>query len=217
MKKDSDELCRKNGLSITVKGENSLRAYDMKKYKAIEKDLLGKGKSYVFECYRTVEEVKKQAINKKDFISKMKDKGYETNWTDNRKYITFSNIERKEKGEKKYKIRNSNLEKTFDKPFGKEDLKRGFERNDERRRTEQEARKQLDRARNIDNEAGTGDTDTIIENINQSIRNARDAVGIDESQRRDRYAKEESIKCEQDRVRKQKAIERNSKSIGFER
>lgn len=217
MKKDSDELCRKNGLSITVKGENSLRAYDMKKYKAIEKDLLGKGRSYVFECYRTVKEVKKQAINKKDFISKMKDKGYETNWTDNRKYITFSNIERKEKGEKKYKIRNSNLEKTFDKPFGKEDLKRGFERNDERRRTEQEARKQLDRARNIDNEAGTGDTDTIIENINQSIRNARDAVGTDESQRRDRYAKEESIKCEQDRVRKQKAIERNSKSIGFER
>lgn len=48
----------------------------------------------------------KSAINKETFIQKMYNKGWKTNWSENRKYITFINNEGK-------KVRNSNIEKTF--------------------------------------------------------------------------------------------------------
>lgn len=207
MKKDSDEICRENGLSITVKGKNSLRAYDMKKYKVIEKDLLGKGKSYVYQCYKAVEEVKEKAVSREDFVAKMKDRGYETNWKDTRKNITF-------KDQEGNKIRNSNLEKTFDKSFGKEDLERGFERNDERTRAERKAREQLERAKELNRGTGTDDKRAVVDNLNTSIRNANNAVSIDESQRNDRLAKEQSIEREQSRDRAEKSIRNQSK--GFE-
>lgn len=217
MKNDSDDLCRENGLSVTVKGENSLRAYDMKKYKALERGTTSDYKSYVYKCYKSVTDVKEKAINKEDFIKKMKDKGYDTQWSDTRKNITFTDVERKNKGEKKYKVRNSNLEKTFDKPFGKEDLERGFERNFERTRTERQARKQLKRAKELSRGTGTDDTKSVIDNLNTSIRNANHAVSVDESQRSDRIAKEESFKREQDRAGEPKVVERSTKSIGYER
>lgn len=216
MKDMSDDICREHGKSICVKNDE-LGIYSGKKYKAFERAMTSDYKSYVHECYKAISKVKEQAINKEDFVTKMRDEGFDTNWKDNRKHITFTDIERENHGEKKCKVRNSNLEKTYKEPFGKEDLERGFERNYESKRTEQQAREQLERAKEVGRGTGTGDTDTIIENINQSIRNARDAVSVDERQRRDRIAKEESVKREQERAKVEKSIRNQSKQTGIER
>ena len=216
MKDMSDDICREHGKSICVKNDQ-LGIYSSKKYKAFERAMTSDYKGYIHECYEALSEVKGQAINKEDFIDKMRDKGFETNWTDNRKHITFTDIERENHGEKKCKVRNSNLEKTYKESFGKEDLERGFERNYESERTEQQAREQLERVKDVGRGTGTGDTDAIINDINQSIRSSRDAVGIDERQRRDRIAKEESIKREQERAKVERSIRNQSKQTGIER
>jgi hypothetical protein len=203
MKEHSDELCRQNGLSITVKGENSLRAYDMKKYKVIEKDLIGQGKSYVYQCYTAVDEVRDKAVDREDFIAKMKEKGYETTWSDKRKHVTF-------KDQEGNKVRNSNLEKTFDKSFGKEDLERGFERNDERERVNHQARRQLDRAVGADTGIELGDIKATIGkagNANDAERARREAQRTDEICRRE----------QEERARQQKTFKRNTKSSTIER
>ncbi len=216
MKDMSDDLCREHGKSICVKNDE-LGIYSSKKYKAFERAMTSDYKGYIHECYEALSEVKGQAINKEDFIDKMRDKGFETNWTDNRKHVTYTDIERENHGEKKCKVRNSNLEKTYKESFGKEDLERGFERNYESERAEQQAREQLERAKEVSSGTGTGNTDVLINNIKQSIKNARDAVSTDERQRRDRLAKEESIKREQNRAREQKIAERNARSSTIER
>jgi hypothetical protein len=59
-----------------------------------------------------------------------------------------------------------------------------------------------------------GDTSSILEKLNSTIRDAKDAVSLDDSERNDRLAQEQSVKREQDRAREQKAIERSSR--GFE-
>ena len=210
MKEYSDELCKANGLSVTVKGENSLRAYDMKKYKVIEKDLMGQGKSYVYQCFKAVDEVKDKAISREDFIAKMKDKGYETNWSDTRKHVTF-------KDQEGNKVRNSNLEKTFDKPLGKGDLENGFERNAERTSTERRAKEQLERAKELNRGTSTDDTRAVIDNLNATIDSARNAVSIDDSERRDRIAKEQSLEREQSRDRIEKGFGREPKGFEIER
>lgn len=60
----------------------------------------------VIDCAKAVMDSIKSAINKETFIKKLYNKGWKTNWSENRKYITFINNEGK-------KVRNSNIEKTF--------------------------------------------------------------------------------------------------------
>jgi hypothetical protein len=127
LKDYSDKLCIENGLSICTKN-NQATAYKKEKYKAIEKAVTGENgyKSYLTECYKAVKNVAGKAVSREDFISKLKQLGYETVWS-NRKYITFINADGK-------KIRNSNLTKTFKDDFGKEALENGFKINDKRKR-----------------------------------------------------------------------------------
>lgn len=123
--------CKEQGLVVAEK-KDDITSWNKDKYKALEKGITSNYKSYVLDCYKAVTEAKENAISKEDFISKMKEKGYETIWSDKRKYITFEDISRKSSGEAKYKIRNSNLEKTFKEDFTKEGLENGFKTNFER-------------------------------------------------------------------------------------
>jgi hypothetical protein len=117
----SDTLVQERGLSITPKGQE-ITSFKQPKYRAIERGINTQYKSYLFECRNAVAEVSKSAINRTDFIEKMEERGYKTTWSDERKYITFEDKEGN-------KIRNSNLEKTFKKPYGKEELEHEFTRN----------------------------------------------------------------------------------------
>ena len=135
-KEHSDKICAEHGLSITEKGktfEQSARedmtAWSKDKYNLLEKADQGKSKSYVLECAKAVMDCKEQATSKEDFVRLMAEKGYQTDYPDKHKYVTFTDIDGQ-------KVRNSNLEKTFHIPFGKEQLEHEFEQNARSREAE---------------------------------------------------------------------------------
>ena len=123
MKDKANEMSKERGLSVPVKG-NEITVYPKNKYKALERAIESGGeyKSYVLDCYKAVSFASRSAIGQDDFIDKMKTAGYETNWTDKHKHITFTD-------QNGNKVRAANLEKTFKEPVGKENLLNGFERN----------------------------------------------------------------------------------------
>jgi hypothetical protein len=118
---DCNNISREHGLSVPVKSEE-ITANKLSKYKALERSITGDYKSYVLDCYKAADIAKKTATNRENFIAKMKKQGFETNWIDNRKYVTFTDKDGN-------KVRNSNLEKTFKEPFSKESLEQEFEKN----------------------------------------------------------------------------------------
>ena len=65
--------------------------------------------------------------SKEKFIEKMKQFGWNVNWTEKRKHITFQNQDGK-------KVRDSNLSKTFHLDISKEELENEFDRNRQKAR-----------------------------------------------------------------------------------
>lgn len=138
-KEHSDKLCLEHGLSITEKGKTfdgqqreDMTAWSKDKYNLLEKADQGKVKSYVLDCAKAVMDSKELATSKEDFVRLMAEKGYKTDYQDNHKYVTFTDIEGQ-------KVRNSNLEKTFHIPFGKEQLEHEFTENARSREAERTA------------------------------------------------------------------------------
>jgi len=80
----SDDLCRKYGLIITKgkKGNHINRG----EYRTKDK-----GMSWKYELFLAVKHCKWTSKSKEDFINNMNKLGYSVNWTDERKYITFTN------------------------------------------------------------------------------------------------------------------------------
>jgi hypothetical protein len=116
LKDYSDDLCRKRDLIITKgKKGNHINRGEFR-----TKD---KGRSWKYELYLAIKKVKWCSKSKEDFISNMNKLGYKVNWTDNRKYITFTNPEGK-------KCRNRKLYPPEN--FTKEALSKSFELNIQR-------------------------------------------------------------------------------------
>lgn len=118
-KKDlNDEICLSYGIdnnkNIRHKGE--VVAYDKDKYQIIKKGA---------DITRLAEKIIKNmqvSTSKEDFILKMKNDGYFTEWSETKKNIVFT-VEANILQGKKDKFRLSNLEKTFNIPeFNKEKL-----------------------------------------------------------------------------------------------
>ena len=89
MKKINDEICEREGLSITKSEKDVLTSFNSKKYKAIEKSLQGKYKSYIIDLWHSVNMTLKKSTSKEEFIKLMEQKKYKVNWIDTRKNITF--------------------------------------------------------------------------------------------------------------------------------
>ncbi|NLC67120.1 MAG: relaxase/mobilization nuclease domain-containing protein [Clostridium sp.] len=110
------------------KEQGKISSLNHNKYQAIKRDIQGDYKSYILETAKAVKRSQEKAISKDDFIKEMDKEGYNTNWIDTRKHITFIN---KESGKR---VRLANLEKTFnDSDFTKGGLISEFERNYEER------------------------------------------------------------------------------------
>lgn len=133
MKEFTNEMCLERGLTVAQKGkdfygqpleEGHVRAWSKDKYHLLQNE--GK-KSYVVECALAVLEVKEQSCSREEFIKGMEQRGWQVNWTSKRKNITFINDEGK-------KVRDSNLNKTFNMKITKEALLNEFERQAENRR-----------------------------------------------------------------------------------
>lgn len=131
MKELSNTLCLEHGFSVCELGKKKsfngkeregVVSNDMNKYQFLKKAKEGKVKSYVQDTAVAVYQAMQNSCSKEDFIQCLEQKGYVVNWQENHKYITFINQDGK-------KVRNSNLEKTYNMKVGKEELLEIFRKN----------------------------------------------------------------------------------------
>jgi hypothetical protein len=135
MKEISNQISRENGLTVPEKSQEKgkITSFNQGKYQAMKRHFEGNYNSYVIDTAVAVSQVKETATSKYEFIDKMEQQGYKTNWKDTSKNVTFIN---QETGKR---VRLSNLEKTFnDNSFTKGGLINEFERNKAERGTSKE-------------------------------------------------------------------------------
>ena len=253
MKDLSDKICLEHGFSLTQKGRTfdgkereEITAYTKEQYRLLQKAEQGKAKSYVQDVALAVMDCREQSQNREQFIELMNANGYGVIWTDNRKYITFTDIARQKQGEKQCKIRNNKLEKYYHTDFSKEGLEREFADN---ARKQQEKHNQAVRANTIAQHGRVAviDTRTVIkesgavldqsetisdklrldrENTRTVLRQADTKVKSSTASRTDREAERERLRAEESRrfteqtERERKALEEQSRKKsrgGFER
>ena len=137
MKQLTNQMCRERGLTVVEKGKHfdgsqiekgEVIAWSKDKYNLFRQQVKD---SFVADCVMAVLKALENCISKEKFIEKMKQFGWNVNWTEKRKHITFQNQDGK-------KVRDSNLSKTFHLDISKEDLENEFDRNYERVRAEAE-------------------------------------------------------------------------------
>ena len=137
MKQLTNQMCREHGLTVAEKGKHfdgsqiekgEVITWSKDKYNLFCQQVKD---SFVADCAMAVLKALENCISKEKFIEKMKQFGWNVNWTEKRKHITFQNQDGK-------KVRDSNLSKTFHLDISKEDLENEFDRNYERVRAEAE-------------------------------------------------------------------------------
>ena len=153
MKDLSDKICLEHGLSLTQKGRTfdgkereETTAYTKEQYRLLKRAEQGEIKSYVQDIALAIMDCRERATSHSEFVEMMLAQGYGVKWSDNLKYITFTDLERQRQGEKQCKIRNSKLEKYYHTDFSKEGLEREFADN---ARKQQEEHNQAVRANTI--------------------------------------------------------------------
>lgn len=200
LKDRCNEQSRQQGLHVPEKGKTfegeereETVAWLKETYRLLKKAEQGEVKSYVQDIALAVLDCKEQATSQEDFISRMEQKGYKTDWQDNHKYITWTDLARETAGEKTCKIRNNKLQKYYNMDFGKEGLEREFEVNArkkaEREHTEQHAREQLaaHRGAEPDNSgAATASVRAIIDELRADERTAEQKRNDKIAERKDR-------------------------------
>ena len=139
MKDLSDEICRRHGLTVCERGKTfrdepveETSAYTKEKYRFLKAAEAGKVKSYVQDTALAVMEAMDEAVSRESFVDCMNRLGYQVDWQDSHKYITFTDPEG-------MKVRNRNLTKTYHLNVEKEDLLRVFEENARGKEREQAA------------------------------------------------------------------------------
>ena len=137
MKQLTNQMCRERGLTVVEKGKHfdgsqiekgEVIAWSKDKYNLFRQQVKD---SFVADCAMAVLKALENCISKEKFIEKMKQFGWNVNWTEKRKHITFQKQDGK-------KVRDSNLSKTFHLDISKEGLENEFDRNYERVRAEAE-------------------------------------------------------------------------------
>ena len=128
MKQLTNQMCRERGLTVAEKGKHfdgsqiekgEVIAWSKDKYNLFRQQVKD---SFVVDCAMAVLKALENCISKEKFIEKMKQFGWNVNWTEKRKHITFQNQEGK-------KVRDSNLFKTFHLDISKEGLENEFNGN----------------------------------------------------------------------------------------
>ena len=131
MKQFTNQMCRERGLTVAEKGKHfdgsqiekgEVIVWSKDKYNLFRQQVKD---SFVADCAMAVLKALENCISKEKFIEKMKQFGWNVNWTEKRKHITFQNQDGK-------KVRDSNLSKTFHLDISKEVLENEFDRNYER-------------------------------------------------------------------------------------
>lgn len=87
LKRYSDEICLQIGASVIPKKENT------KHIKRNEYRVAERGESWKFKLMNAIDLCIAENNNKEEFIKTMNKLGYQVNWTDTRKYITYTTPE----------------------------------------------------------------------------------------------------------------------------
>ena len=123
----TNDLCLQLGHTIAQKGKHfdgtPIEEWDVTTWSKDKYNLLRNDKKtgYVEKCGRAIMETLPQSASREEFIDNMKQKGWTVHWHDKRKHIVFEN-------ENGNKVRDTNIEKTFNKDVSKEALLHEFER-----------------------------------------------------------------------------------------
>lgn len=112
LKDYSDELCLEIGASVTPKKEKT-NYIKRNEYRVAEQ-----GKSWKFKLINAIDLSLAENSNKEEFIKSMNKLGYQVNWTDTRKYITYTTPEG-------YKCRDNKL---YDEKYSKGAMENEFRR-----------------------------------------------------------------------------------------
>ena len=103
MKQLTNQMCRERGLTVVEKGKHfdgsqiekeEVIAWSKDKYNLFRQQVKD---SFVADCAMAVLKALESCINKEKFIEKMKQFGWNVNWTEKRKHITFQNQAEREK------------------------------------------------------------------------------------------------------------------------
>ena len=133
MKQLTNQMCRERGLTVAEKGKHfdgsqiekgEVIVWSKYKYNLFRQQVKD---SFVADCAMAVLKALENCISKEKFIEKMRQFGWNVNWTEKRKHITFQNQDGK-------KVRDSNLSKTFHLDISKEGLENEFDRNRQKAR-----------------------------------------------------------------------------------
>lgn len=104
-------------------------AWDNNTYRVLQRALNGEGESYIHNIAETVFKNMQLAISREEFIKLMLLDGYETDWSDKYRNIIFTDIKRRNAGEKYYKIGTVKLQKYYSLDFSIEALEETFRFN----------------------------------------------------------------------------------------
>ena len=230
LKERCNEQSREQGLHVPEKGKTfsgeereETVAWNKDAYNILKQAEQGKVKSYVQDIALAVLDCKETATSRQDFIERMEQRGYKTDWQDNHKYITWTDLARENAGEKACKIRDNKLQKYYNMDFGKEELERGFEINARSKQTElaraeaeQRAREQLARTAIPENNGtGTPNIGAFLNQLNADERASEEKRDNSKAERKGRDIQQERLNQEAERRAReaeQRARESKAKS-----
>ena len=229
MKEMQNQICIELGYSAAPekgfdmfgKRRKNVTASNAKTFRTLKKAETKEKKSYLQNCKEAFLKSLKMAKNKEQFIQLMHAQGFATEWKDNKKHITFTDVKRKEAGETKCKVRINKLAQYFPelKDFKtKEDLLNGIERNNEYR-IESDNNRLTVTGINSD-KSKTGRTPELIdfnkgyEDYSARVDKERDVRAAEEAARLAReFAEAERRRIAEEQRAAQFTAERNEKRI----
>lgn len=143
MKELQNQICIKMGFSAAPKKgfdmfgkkRRNITANNAKTFRVLKQSENKQKDSYIQNCSEAILKSLKIAKTKEQFIQLMHAQGFDSEWKENKKHITFVDVKRKAAGESKYKVRLNKLAQYFPelKFFKtKEDLLSGIESNNSR-------------------------------------------------------------------------------------
>ena len=85
LRNSSDKLCLEYGLSVIESAPSKTKGMSAREYRSADK-----GQSWKLNLAMAIDEMMCYAVSRKHFIQLMELEGYQVNWSDTRKYITYT-------------------------------------------------------------------------------------------------------------------------------
>lgn len=212
----------KKGFDMFGNKRTTVRAYNAKTFRTLNKVKAKQKDCYLMNCKEALLKAIKIARTKEQFILLMHAQGFSTQWKDNKKHITFTDIKRKEAGETKCKVRLNKLAQYFPelKDFKtKEDLEYGIKQNTE---SIEPVNIRSGIARNIKNKsvdrgsAKTIDFNSRFEQFSANVDRERAVQSAEEDARRSKeLAREKQFVAEQPTRESQSSVTNKQRNSSF--